>query len=306
VTGDRSFDQTSCLCLRLIPEVSISLHSIMTTLISWISYSTTGEKPELPRAIYIASDSRITWGSEGFRWDAGRKVFCPKFEPHVFGYCGDVVFPSLVLGQIVTAIDNEVLFNRDVDADQKHEIIFSSIKSSFQEGRNLPVADFSILHAFRIADWPNTDYRFWHISYKSKTHEWVSSNIDLPKETGMIISLGSGAGSTKNHEKRWKESDAGGTSRSYFSAFCDAISSGNDKFSGGIPQLCGLYTKMPPRSIGVIKNNRYFLNGMEIQNGPNLSKIEWRDELFQIIDPVKNSVKEGSRKFVRPLDLTST
>jgi len=82
----------------------------MTTLIAWIVYSATGERPELPRAIYVASDSRITWGSQARRWDAGRKVFNPSKAPHIFGYCGDVVFPSLVLGQVISAIDNNIMF----------------------------------------------------------------------------------------------------------------------------------------------------------------------------------------------------
>ena len=45
--------------------------------------------------IYLASDSRITWGSANRRWDAGRKLFTSDKSSHAFGYCGDVVFPSL-------------------------------------------------------------------------------------------------------------------------------------------------------------------------------------------------------------------
>ena len=72
----------------------------MTTLQSWVSYSDTGEKPHLPRAVYIASDSRITWGAAHRRWEAGRKVFAAKEYPHLFGYCGDVILPALLIGQI--------------------------------------------------------------------------------------------------------------------------------------------------------------------------------------------------------------
>lgn len=272
----------------------------MTTLVSWITYSTTGEKPELPRAIYIASDSRITWGSESLRWDAGRKVFNSREQPHIFGYCGDVVFPSLVLGQIVTAIDNEILFENDRTPDHKHERIFESIKNSYQQGHNHPITDFSIIHAYRSATWPNTDFFFWHISYKAQTHEWFSKKLPLPEKTGIIISLGSGALSAKSHEARWTKSNVGGTSRSFFSAFCDAIASGDDKLSGGAAQLCALYPKPMPKSIGVIKDNRYFLHGMEVYPGPMLSNIEWKDELFRDINPETNMLKEGARHFVRP------
>ncbi len=272
----------------------------MTTLASWVTYSNTGEKPELPRAIYMVSDSRLTWGSESVRWDAGRKVFSSQKKPHVFGYCGAVVFPSLVLGQIITAIDNEIMFEDEQTPDEKHERIFQAIKSSYKESQNNPTMDFSIVHAYRSHPWPETAFLLWHVSYKAKTNEWCTNKIDLPNETGLIISLGSGASSAKNHGRSWQKSDVGGTSRSFFSAFCDSINSGDDKLSGGPPQLGALYTKMPAKSIGIIKDDRYFLHGMEIQPTPMLSNIEWKDELFRDVDPSTKKLKQGARPFVKP------
>ncbi|QEC66310.1 hypothetical protein FRZ67_02930 [Panacibacter ginsenosidivorans] len=272
----------------------------MTTLASWVTYSKTGEKPELPRAIYIVSDSRITWGSQSVRWDAGRKVFNSQKKPHVFGYCGDVVFPSLVLGQIISAIDNEILFESQQTPDEKHESILHTIKTSYKKSHNNTTMDFSIVHAYRSHPWPHTEFLFWHISYKAKTNEWFSNKVDLPKETGIIVSLGSGAPSAENHGRSWQNSDVGGTSRSFFSAFCDSISSGDDRLSGGTPQLVALYTKLPAKSIGIIKDNRYFLHGMEIQPNPMLSNIEWKDELFRDVNPSTNNLKQGARPFVKP------
>jgi len=272
----------------------------MTTLASWVTYSKTGEKPELPRAIYIVSDSRITWGSESVRWDAGRKVFNSQKKPHVFGYCGAVVFPSLVLGQIITAIDNEILFESEQTPDEKHERIFRAIRTSHKKSHNNPTMDFTIVHACRSHSWPHTEFLFWQISYKAKTNEWLSNKVDLPHETGIIVSLGSGAPSAENHGRNWQNSNVGGTSRSFFSAFCDSISSGDDKLSGGTPQLGALYTKLPAKSIGIIKDDCYFLHGMEIQPNPMLSNISWKDELFRDVDPCTNKLKQGARPFEKP------
>lgn len=61
----------------------------------------------------------------------GRKVFTCRIEPHMFGYCGDVVFPSLAIAQIVSAIDNGVLFRAKASADDKHEAVYASLKKSF-------------------------------------------------------------------------------------------------------------------------------------------------------------------------------
>jgi len=272
----------------------------MTTLASWVTYSKTGEKPELPRAIYMISDSRITWGSKSVRWDAGRKVFNSQKKPHIFGYCGAVVFPSLVLGQIVTAIDNEIIFEEEHTPDEKHERIFQTIKVSYKQSHNNPTMDFSIVHACRSHPWPETAFSFWHISYRANTNKWRSNKIELPNETGLIITLGSGISSAENHRSRWQKSDVGGTSRSFFSAFCDSINSGDDKLSGGPPQLAAIYTKMAAKSIGIIKDERYFLHGMELQPNPMLSNIEWKDELFRDVDPYTKKLKQGARPFAKP------
>lgn len=272
----------------------------MTTLASWVTYSKTGEKPELPRAIYMVSDSRITWGSESVRWDAGRKIFNSQKKPHLFGYCGSVVFPSLVLGQIITAIDNEIMFDEIQTPDEKHDIIFEALKCSYKESSNNPTLNFSILHAYRSQPWPETSFLLWHISYNAARNEWSSDKIELPNETDLIITLGSGASSAENHKSIWQQSDAAGTSRSFFSAFCDSINSADDKLSGGSPQLGALYTDMPAKSIGIIKNHRYFLHGMEIKPNPMLYNIEWRDELFQEIQPSSGELLPGARAFVKP------
>lgn len=72
----------------------------MTSLISWIGIDQRG-----PASVYIASDSRITW-SNGAEWDFARKVFASRTTPQLFGYCGDVAFPSQVLGQLISLIDS--------------------------------------------------------------------------------------------------------------------------------------------------------------------------------------------------------
>ena len=46
-------------------------------------------------------------------------------------------------------------------------------------------------------------------------------------------------------------SDVGGTSRSIFSAFYDAMQSSDDPLSGGYPQIAALYTTRKPQVIGL-------------------------------------------------------
>jgi hypothetical protein len=70
----------------------------MTSLASWIGIDSRGQS-----SIYIVSDSRISWG-ENAVWNYGRKVFASRTTPEIFGYCGDVLFPSMFLSQVVDSI----------------------------------------------------------------------------------------------------------------------------------------------------------------------------------------------------------
>ena len=81
---------------RLLRDGSpICKDSRMTTLVSWIAYDQRG-----PSAAYIATDSRISWGVSDV-WDGARKCFASREYRDLFGYVGDVLLPSLVLGQFV-------------------------------------------------------------------------------------------------------------------------------------------------------------------------------------------------------------
>lgn len=71
----------------------------MTTLIAW-----TAIDQNVATAVYVASDSRLTWGDQG-KWDLGRKIFASEKHPEILGYTGDALFCSQVLGQVISFID---------------------------------------------------------------------------------------------------------------------------------------------------------------------------------------------------------
>lgn len=272
----------------------------MTTLIGWVSYTTTGSDRKTPRAVYLASDSRITWGSSARRWDAGRKLFAPHSAPHIFGYCGDVVFPSLVLGQIVSAIDRRALFAANADPQLKHSAIFESIQESFGRRHNAPDADFSILHVHRQRSERGSRFFLWQIDYRRAGRIWSSTQLEIPPKTAIIVELGTGAVAARIHAKRWSESDVGGTSRSIFSGFCDALLSGSDPLSGGPPQVAALYNGGIPRSLGVLVDEELYLHGLKLKPGATLSGLECCDRLFHRIDSQTRRRLEGARRFARP------
>ena len=89
----------------------------MTSLISWI-----GVDSRAPSSIYLASDSRITWGNKG-TWDNARKVFGSTNYPELLGYCGDVLFPSQALGQLIDLIDLGLFDDNDTPEDKWSAIV---------------------------------------------------------------------------------------------------------------------------------------------------------------------------------------
>lgn len=272
----------------------------MTTLLSWMAYSETGEAPELPRAAYLISDSRITWGSPSSRWEAGRKVFAPTAAPHLFGFSGDVVFPALALGQISSAIDAGVLFPAAASATERHQAVLEAIERGLARATSAPTMDFVIHHIFRENSWPETSFRAWMIQYDSRAKTCSSEEMRIPSRTGVIGSFGSGRTAAMQHRARWESSDSGGRSRAILAAFCDSITSGDDPLSGGAPQLAALYTKGKPVPVGMVFEGRRFMNGMELGVSKALVHLEWRDALGQSIDPLTGEGKPGARRFMRP------
>lgn len=277
----------------------------MTTLIAWISYSDSGSSPHLPRAVYVASDSRITWGSAERRWEAGRKVFAPTTEPHLFGYCGDVVLPSLILGQLISAIDAGVLFAPQRTMDERHQAITIAVEHAVASAASTPTRDFTILHLGRETPWPDTAFRGWTIHYTASSGTCTSNELAIPKKTDVIKSFGSGRASSANHQDRWRSSDVGGRSRAIYSAFHDSIGSSGDPLSGGPPQLTALYTEGAPRQIGICFNERRYLNGLDVSESTALLSVEWRDSLGQQVDPNTGLRAPGTRRFVRPVGITA-
>lgn len=267
----------------------------MTTLISWVSHDQRAFS-----AIHVASDSRITWGSEHNRWDAGRKVFASATTPDVFGYCGDVVFPALVLGQIASAADAGLIFPTQSTATDRHDIVLESLKASMGRSHNVPTQAFSILHASREETEGRIRPLLWHISYDTMGR-WNDTLIPHTESRGVYALHGSGAKPAKEELYRWARTDIGGTSRSIYSGFCDAIASGVDSLSGGAPQLASIYPKGPARICGALHKGSLHLHGLPVVQTPALKKITWFDNLFQRIDPLTLQLVPGAQKQPRPI-----
>jgi len=268
----------------------------MTSFIAWIGVDQRGVA-----STYFASDSRLTWDKSGF-WDNGRKLFVARQYPHLLGYCGDVVFPTQTLSQIVEMIDLGFLADVEGDVDSCIERIVGVLSRALVTYPSSEKRAFQIVYATR--EDVGLRCRFHLRLLSSDTGPDIRSEvIELPSKSAAVKILGSGKARITFHLAQWQSSDVRETSRAVFSAFSDALREGTDPDSGGPPQLTGLYRVGGGKTFGVVWNGRRYFYGTEVQSVSSMEIVNWYNELFEICDPLTLKRKPGAQPQPRPISL---
>jgi hypothetical protein len=265
----------------------------MTSLICWVGADSRG-----PSSAYFASDSRISWGTSS-GWDNGQKVFACTSLPDMFAYCGDVVFPYSVLNQVVAMVDRGLLYDASCSPAERRDKLEQLLQQSFSIYPAAQRQPFSVLYGTRSTEGATPAvFHLAQIDWKPQSG-WSRAWLPIPNSSALVVALGSGTDLAKESNERWNQSDAGGTSRAVFSGFCDHLRTGADPRSGGPPQLAAIYRKGPARVVGVVTSAGKSLLGLPI-HGPGSSVIDWRNELFEVCDPVTGARAMGADHHVRP------
>jgi len=256
----------------------------MTSLIAWAAVDSRAIS-----SLNFASDSRISWIAQhkiiGNPWDHTKKIFASLTTSDIFGFCGDSIIASNILGQftdipsvggIPTAIENP---QETVNALAR--MIEKSITLYPDDRRN----PFTIIHGARIGTGKEAAWNVFRLDCDGTTCA-APSIIPMPSESEVIIELGSGKEYIHRFQNKWRESEVGGTSRAIFSAFCDAIASGEDRFSGGPVQFCRLLRKDVAKPIGIIWNGERYVSGASIPPTQTMQAFDWFNSLFEWCDPI--------------------
>lgn len=283
----------------------------MTTLAGWVGVDARG-----PSSIYLISDSRISWLSDNPNapptaiWDNGRKTFACHTSAEIFGYAGDVLFPTQTIGQISELIDRGTVSLRGTTPEGRLEWIVKSLEASCKTYPDVQSRAFSLLYCGRQNEGMSCQFYAFYLQF----NEGVLASqikISIPTSSGPLtyfedeerFAFGSGRNHFKDRWKKWRASDVGGTSRSVFSAFTDHLKRGDDSCTGGPPQLVGIYRKHPARSFGIIWDQRRFLGGMEVFAVGDENRMNWHNDLFEICDPTSMQRAEGAQPQPRPFNL---
>jgi len=266
----------------------------MTLLVSWIGVDTHGIA-----SAYIAADSRISWGND-CNFDHGRKVFAFRNSPDILGYCGDVLFPSIVLSQIAEMADHGLLFSHEATCKERFEAIKEAQVQQFQRYpqmvKKIATDALQLLHICRDPK-NNTKFACWLMEWH-RSAGWSGTEYSMPPCSGILMVLGSGGAEFRDNLKRYQNGPDHGTSRCMFHCFCDTLFNIKDNRCGGAPQLVGIYRKpgSGANTYGVIKDRRRYFLGAYIGNSVSHHGVEWRNDLFERCDGATMRKLIGAQK----------
>lgn len=263
----------------------------VTSIVVWCAVDS-----RAPAALYIASDSRITWGSGNERttWDRGRKTFACSAAPYIFGYWGDVLFPALVIPLIQERVDR--MQYSTLAPKLAHEAIFGMIQRQwlnypYRERRNVGIVIGSRAGA------SSSDFHLSIATYAAASARWELHTVPMPNTSSILELKGTGESAVNTAVTRWNASPAAGTSRAVFSAFCEALKSGQDPSSGGPPQLVGLHRIGAGKAFGVLWDNRRYLSGADVlvSEHNDVTGVEWFNSLFERVNPESRKRVPGAQ-----------
>lgn len=270
----------------------------MTLLVSWAGVDTHGTA-----SAYMAADSRISWGGKD-TFDHGRKVYAFRSSPDILGYCGDVLFPSIVLSQVVEMADRGLLFSQTATCKERFEAIKQKLVQQFQAyPRHITVDTLQLLHISR--DFERADFAAWLVEWRRSTG-WAARTVEFPVQSAVLFALGTGSAEFNENMARYASVGDGGTSRRVFHCFCDTLFNTSDGSFGGAPQLVGIIRK--PRSAaipyGIIVDKKRFFMGAQVEKSVSFESVEWRNDLFELCDG--RTMKKRSGAQPQPDDLRRT
>ncbi|AWH86306.1 hypothetical protein HYN59_14845 [Flavobacterium album] len=265
----------------------------MTLIVSWIGVDEKKKQKKIA-SLYIASDSRYSWGNLG-KYDNGVKVFRCINAPEIFGFCGDVLFPSNLVSQLITQIDNGLFFSGSETSDVKSRKIANFISEAV---KYYPIVafnqNFTIIYGTRIAD----DFHLFKYIHNYKTRAFDYEEINLPLESGKVFSGGSGSEEFDKNYQSYEnpKHNEYGTSRGVYQCFVRTLLNIKDKYSGGAPQIVGLYRKGNAVLFGSVITKKLYIYGQEFIQNTNAGNIEWRNENFERTNPETGKILDGAQR----------
>lgn len=264
-------------------------------------------------SLYFATDSRLSWENTNFAWDCGRKVFGCRNQPDIFAFTGYGLFSVTVISRLCSLID-EGLVSDSIRSSltTRCQWVMDSIKYAFNRHPSEIIDKFTIFYGTRIGvgTAPNSSIRksaenredydeyrgswFGGCSVTWDGVELKNNQLEFPQEFSKYLAVdGSGGKYVEVHLEKANSESQCNTSRIIFRKFCDALREKKDKYSGGPPQIVGLYRDKAAQNFGVVIDGKPFYLGVsEVFSD---SGLQWRNENFERVNS-RGDLIEGAKR----------
>lgn len=285
----------------------------MTTLIAWAAID-----DRETSAVYMASDSRISW-RENDVWDNGRKIFASEKFPEILGYTGDALFCTQVLSQVIAFIDSCAPLSQMMKLDVKFDYVGGLIERAFESyPKQFCLPNFSILYLTRLG-------KTWGACTFAWTAQegWQTKNIHripmtwaevheldsfVVTQASAVIFVSDGSGGEKfrsfYNNSQWI-AKLPIYSRGIFGAFTDFIDSASDSKTGGKPQISGLYREFEAKKIGFADGDQRFLYGILVSPSDYQAEMRWVNRTFENCHPLSGDRLPGEQRQPAPYAKTT-
>lgn len=268
--------------------------NFMTTFVAWVGADSRGMT-----SMYFASDSRLSWDKDKKNaWDCGQKVYASSVAPEIFGFTGYAVIPQSIISKACQLVDKGLRSpNDEKSIEGRADWLRILVLREAEKHPKIKDEDFTIFYGVRIGHGMpgRSSFHLNTYAWDSKLKQLAHACIPMPVCSAVLKISGTGSDALGEMKKIWDASDQGNTSRTMFSAFCDSLRNGKDPYSGGEPQLVGIYREGPAKIFGVVTENGPSFQGQLDTPLSHLAKIEWRDPLFQRVDACGNVLKKAQR-----------
>jgi len=268
----------------------------MTTIASYFSLSEAGKK-----TLTMISDSRITWVDNTSKqivssYDYSQKIFKLENSLDIFGYCGDSLFCLSNISQIISYLRTSQEYINALSIYRKITIIYEIINNSLSDYPESEIRQNFTVYLNTIFNNQFYSHKFF---FMKDTGCFDHEKIEIPFTTGLVFKGGSGETLYGNILSKYL-SELYPKARNYFKALVELIENQTDPKTGGPPQMCCLnLEKKSILSVGVLFNEKFYINGVHDLYLSDTEKVEFRDENFNFLTPdgkVRNNYKGSYRK----------
>lgn len=222
-------------------------------------------------------------------------------------------FPPAVIRQFIDQVNCGVLFPESTDSEGRHRLFVQILRRAIEQQSGAPIGSFSIFHGARDAELMRSRFRLWETralaNRKPNLMSWIDEEKDIILDQSYFAHFdGTGASYVKKRGREWIDTNAEGTSRAAIWSFCNILHQGLDVYSGGAPQLVGIWRKGPARNFCFWWNGKPHISGSEVPIACPVNNVDCFNHRFERCDGLTGKRRSDAAKHAkaRPASPAST